>query len=967
MTRRKSKVKTPSIIPLSSETLATHWTLSTQDKIKIAEYRKNYRIFIAIQLCAVRLYGRFLLNPNELPIEVVNYLSQQLDLPPVMTVIFPERQATLAEHRQHILAYLGFNKYDAKIEKKFKDWIEYQARKGALPHDFIPLAERYFLDNRIILPGITVIERQITATCNVIHSETFEAIYKKLDPAIRQEISVLLTASENQQKSYFNLLKEYPPSATAKSILSYIDRYETLKKLNLDIFENNFIDPQFLSYLFKLTKHYHARDLKRFNECKRYALMICFLIESRKIILDHLVNMHDQYILEICRECKNSYEKKHREFRRKHKKAVDIMLISTDILLELPEKKTMTRADIFKQINEKELRASQEDLRIFKRLEERGYGDLLLARYPNLRKYFSSFIKLPFYAQKGSDDLIEAIEIVRKLDSGELIKLPDNVSLHFISHDLQRALKNKKGDINRNAWEMGLAITMRDKLRSGDLYLPESKQHVSFWNLTVSELYWDGIKKDVYNELQMPKKEEVKQFLTSKYDIQAKKSTKLFPGNTFASIVNGKLKLKRYDKLILPKAVQDLQKIISSRLPIIRIENLLMEVDKITGFSRHFKPIQGHEARPDNFYKTLISAIISQSTNLGIMAMSASVEGVTVDMLRHVLKTHIYEESLTAASAEIVKHHHLHPLSASQGAGDISSSDAQRFKIRADCLLASYYPRYYGYYEKAIGIYTHVSNQSSVYHTQIISCGLREAPYVLDGLLENNTILKIKSHTTDTHGYTEIIFALCFLLGFYFMPRIRDLKDQQLYRIDKTQLYGEIDALLSKTADMDIVEEQWEAMMRVIISLKKRTTPAHVIVQRLTSSSPSDRLTKAFINLGRIVKTEYILRYLTDEDLRRTVQSQLNKGEYRHRIPRWIFFTEQGEFTTGDYEEIMNKASCLSLVSNAILLWNTIKIDDILKELRAQGEVIDDEILSHISLLPYKHILPNGAYFVEKS
>ena len=78
-----------------------------------------------------------------------------------------------------------------------------------------------------------------------------------------------------------------------------------------------------------------------------------------------------------------------------------------------------------------------------------------------------------------------------------------------------------------------------------------------------------------------------------------------------------------------------------------------------------------------------------------------------------------------------------------------------------------------------------------------------------------------------------------------------------------------------------------------------------------------------------------------------------------------IFFADQGEFTTGDYEEIMNKASSLSFVSNAILYWNTLKINDIVEELKKQGEEIDDETLSHISLLPYKHVLPNGTYFIE--
>jgi TnpA family transposase len=247
----------------------------------------------------------------------------------------------------------------------------------------------------------------------------------------------------------------------------------------------------------------------------------------------------------------------------------------------------------------------------------------------------------------------------------------------------------------------------------------------------------------------------------------------------------------------------------------------------------------------------------------------------------------------------------------------------------------------------------------------VISCSPREALYVLDGLLENNTILHIREQTTDTHGYTEIVFALWHLLGFYFMPRIRALKDQQLYRVDRCVDYGVFAPLLTKTADLAMVEEQWDAMLRVALSLKQRTAPAHVIVPRLTNSFPSARLSKAFTNLGRIIKTQYILRYLTDRDLRQTGQRQLNKGEYRHKLPRRIFFADPGEFTTGDYEEIRNKASCLSLVSHAILYWNTLKITEIVDNLRAQGEDIDKETLAHISLLPFRHVVPNGMYCIE--
>jgi len=61
----------------------------------------------------------------------------------------------------------------------------------------------------------------------------------------------------------------------------------------------------------------------------------------------------------------------------------------------------------------------------------------------------------------------------------------------------------------------------------------------------------------------------------------------------------------------------------------------------------------------------------------------------------------------------------------------------------------------------------------------------------------------------------------------------------------------------------------------------------------------------------------------------------------------------------------MNKASCLSLVSNAILYWNTLKIYDIVEDLRSQGEEVSNETLSHVSLLPFKHVVPNGTYFID--
>ncbi len=321
----------------SDEEMARDWTLSEDDIQEVRKYRKDYRLFFSIQLCAIRLYGRFIGDIHDLSPRILNYLNQQLELPPSLSVQVPEREATYLKHRLRILNFLGFQKYDEAAQSKLENWLEQQAIQGQLPNELFHRAERFLLTHQIVLPGPSVIERLVVSVCASTHSKFFESIYKKLSPQLRQSIDRLLTVSEGEQRSLFYQLKEYPPSAKISSLKDYLQRYRSLSETGIDEFDIQMIDPEFLTYLFKLAKRYSSRDMKRFQEHKRYALMICFLLESRKVFLDHLVKMHEQYMMEISRETKNSYEKKHREFRKRQKKAIDIVLKTTTKLLKWPD------------------------------------------------------------------------------------------------------------------------------------------------------------------------------------------------------------------------------------------------------------------------------------------------------------------------------------------------------------------------------------------------------------------------------------------------------------------------------------------------------------------------------------------------------------------------------------------------------------------------------------------------------
>ncbi|MBM4206663.1 MAG: DUF4158 domain-containing protein [Gammaproteobacteria bacterium] len=576
--QRYQPIKLPQ--DFSDEEMARGWTLSEADFKEISKYRKNSRLFIAVQYCSIRLYGRFLAELNGLSPRIINYLNNQLGLPPSLALPKPEREATFSEYRKNILAYLGFSKFDDNAQQYLRSWLEQQAKEAVLPDDLFLRAERHLLVQRVILPGASVLERLVISVCADAHEKLFENLFNRLTPELKTAIDGVLVASPGGQPSHFFLLKEYPPSATIASIQDYLERYALLEKTGIGAFPAQIADPGFIDYLYKLARRYNARDMKRFKAEKRYAMMTCFLLETRKILLDHLVKMHDQFMTDTLRKSKHIYELAHRQFRKRQKKAINTALVTIHWVLDCPEDAPLLKADLWRCVDEKKLQESIADLHTFKRLEDCGYGDILLRRYASLRRYFADFIHLPFFAKSGMEPLLNAINIIRQLDSGELKKLPENTPITFIPQELQRSYRDKDGRIKRNAWELGVAIAMKEALRAGDLYLPQSKQHVSFWDLMLDDRRWSDNREIAYEELAQPHQDAVKSVLLSRFRQSVDKAEKCFGLDTFSEIKDGNLKLKKDDKAEIPDEVLRLQKAIDASLPSIRIEQLLMEVDQ---------------------------------------------------------------------------------------------------------------------------------------------------------------------------------------------------------------------------------------------------------------------------------------------------------------------------------------------------------------------------------------------------
>ena len=939
----------------TDEELAFDWTLSEEDKTQILAHRgDDNRRRYAVQLCVLRKYGRFLNNYKCVSTKAIGYLSHQLELEPVMALPSPAREATELEYRGDIQKYLKYSQFEPQAKDMLEKWISGIVSESFYTDNLFGKTESFLKKKRIILPSIKRLERIVNSAYAKAEQKIFEILATRISPQMRKKIDNSLQRNTENQKTPLFMFSEYPPEAKAKKIAEYFQNYTDIVAIGIarEIFTN--IHPSLIKEMASAVKTYDAWRVKRFDETKRYALCACYLFETQCSILDNLVYMHSYFVVNMGREAKNLYEKKHRQLRKKLRSSIPVLEAFATKALKIENGQPID--PVYSEIDKKSVIYAIEDSRSFRTLEEKGFLQILNKKHPNFKRYFPMFLTLGFCAEKGASYLIEAIEIARKFNSGSLENIPDSAPKQFIPKRWQKMLYMEDGKINTRTWELGLAFAIRDALKSGDLFLPESRHHASFWEL-VNNTQDLNPKTDQVIALEP----NLLTSLVDEFHQTAQSAVSGVENNVFINIKNGNVRFRRDEAQDQIPEVKTLSQLIESSMPKIRIEHLLMEIDALCGFTSELKSVDGQHVNAKR-HNTLMAAIVAHATNLGVFTMAESTTRITVDMLRNISKSCLRLNTLKAANTRLVNYQKSLESSSIWGKGDSSSSDGQRFGVSKSSLISSMYPKYFGYYDKAVTVYTHISDQYSVFSTQVISCGDREAMYVLDGLLENDSDLLISSHYTDTGGYTDHIFALCFLLGFSFMPRLKNLHKRRLYKIDKNIHYRQLEPLFKGVINMDLIHEQLEPIHRLVSCIKSKAVPAHIIVQRLTNSSPADRLSKAIRELGRLVKTVYILGYIQDETIRRVVQKQLNRGEHRQAVAKHIFFAKQGEFGTGDLKAMMNKASCLSLLSNAILIWNTIQISRIVNSLRKGGTIIADEHLTGVSPMLHRHVIVNGTY-----
>ena len=152
-------------------------------------------------------------------------------------------------------------------------------------------------------------------------------------------------------------------------------------------------------------------------------------------------------------------------------------------------------------------------------------------------------------------------------------------------------------------------------------------------------------------------------------------------------------------------------------------------------------------------------------------------------------------------------------------------------------------------------------------------------------------------------------------------------------------------------------------MIWILASIASGTAPPVVILERL-ATQPNHPATRGFQELGKLKRSLYLLDYGMDMELRRFVVPHTARREHWNRFTRDVLAF--GDLVREkDHEGQEEVFWFLTVVQNAIVLWNALALEKAIAAARRDGLDVRDEDLAHVIPTMIGHINFVGRFALD--
>jgi TnpA family transposase len=387
----------------------------------------------------------------------------------------------------------------------------------------------------------------------------------------------------------------------------------------------------------------------------------------------------------------------------------------------------------------------------------------------------------------------------------------------------------------------------------------------------------------------------------------------------------------------------------------VQFPDLLLEVDAHTNFS---EVLLGRKAYEEHELIAVYGALISHGTEIdakSVAAMTPQLDPAHVTSAMRALES---PGRLTRAIRRVVEFQQRHPITELWGKGELGSADMMSIDASRSLWTARTDPRRRTF---AVGLYTHILDTYGVVHNQPVVLNERQAGPAIEGAVRHNetAATRLKRLAVDTHGYTYAGMTFANLCGFDLCPRLRDLKERKLFLPRKMDVPDGLDLVAVCDVSLLGIRKGWDELLRVAASIATGRTSATIVVKRLGSGDPVFR---AADQLGRLLRTVFLCDYFSNAEFRREIHTVLNRGESAHQLQRAVYTGKIAPERGRRRDELMAISGSHALLTNAVVAWNTHRMQVEVDRRRKARQPIDDIWLARMGPLHFGHINFRGTF-----
>lgn len=840
--------------------------------------------------------------------------------------------------------------------------------------DIINIMLEELVHHRYELPGFTTLERMAQQAREQVNNRYYTGIADLLTPTAKTLIDDMLKVPAGATHSGWQALKREPKKPTNKEVRQYLQHIRQLQHLaeQLPIID---IPVPKLRYFRSMARAMDAAEITELKPIKRYALAVICVRAQYSKTLDDAADL----FIRLIQNLESHAQQKLIAYQLEHSKRADMLIGQLKEILQAYdlEGTDAQRVDAIENVLITDLASLLAECEEHMAYAGKNYLPFLIQPYRAMRALLLNCLEIMALRATSLDQTMERMIATLMALRSNRLEVIDAVAfgihpesdLDWLSAQWRKLIlvkakgKDAPEKLNRKYLELAILLQVKDELKSGDLCIRDGERYDDYREQLIDEETFTQ-ELEEYGQVTGLSTDANAFIAAIKNELSnlAEEVDRGFSENAHADIVDGRLVLKKGQRVEVSSVIQQLDQTITDRLANLSIVDALIDTERWLSLHQDFRPLAGTESRLDDLLMRFITTLFCYGCNLGPTQTAKSIKSFNRRQVAWLNLKYVTEELLDKAVVKVINAYNQFELPGYWGSGKSASADGTKWSVYEQNLLSEYHIRYGGY--GGIGYY-HVSDKYIALFCHFISCGVHEGVYILDGLMANASDIQPDTVHGDTQAQSYPIFALAHLLGIKLMPRIRNIKDLTFFRPELGAHYKNIDSLFGGNIDWKLIETHLPDMMRVAVSIKLGKITASTILRRLGTYSRKNKLYFAFRELGKAVRTIFLLRYIGDVELRKTINAATNKSEEFNAFVKWVFFGGEGIIAENIQHEQRKIAKYSHLVANMLILHNVEHMTRVLTELKREGMDLSPEVLSGLSPYRTAHINRFGDYTLD--